>query len=144
MELLIPKKLLALLAAAALIAAPTPAASPAEPSEYALKAVFLYNFCRFMEWPEASFSSPDEPLTIGVVGGDPFGSLLNEAVQGETYHGRPIRIEHYRSARDIRRCQILFVATTEANRVREILGAVNSESTLTVGNPTRSWRWAGW
>src|SRR5436305_176714 len=62
------------------------------PSEYALKSVFLYNFCRFIEWPSSAFSAPDEPFTIGIVGDDPFGPLLNEAIAGENYHGRPIRI----------------------------------------------------
>ena len=126
-------KLLAFVAALTLLADPARAASPAEPSEYSLKAVFLYNFCRFMEWPGSAFSSPDEPLTIGVVGGDPFGSLLQEAIAGETYHGRPIRIEHYRNAREIRRCQILFVSGSDTGRMREVLAAVAGDNTLTVG-----------
>ena len=53
------------------------------PNEYALKSVFLYNFCHFIEWPQSAFTGPDDPLVIGVVGEDPFGGLLNEAIQGE-------------------------------------------------------------
>jgi uncharacterized protein DUF4154 len=67
------------------------------------------------------------------VGGDPFGSLLEEAIEGETYHGRPIRIEHYRSAHEIRRCQILFVSGSDPNRMREAIAAVGTQNTLTVG-----------
>jgi hypothetical protein len=69
---------------------------PEAKSEYALKAVFLYNFCRFIDWPKSAFASPDEPIVIGIIGEDPFGSLLRAAVHGETSRGRTIQIEHYR------------------------------------------------
>lgn len=103
------------------------------PNEYALKSVFLYNFCHFIEWPDSAFSSPNEPLIIGVVGEDPFGNLLKEAVEGETYHDRPIRIEHYRGPRDIRHCHLLFIARSEAGRMESILEAVSNKSVVTVG-----------
>jgi YfiR/HmsC-like len=105
----------------------------APPNEYALKSVFLYNFCHFIDWPDSAFSSPDEPLIIGIVGEDPFGALLKEAVEGETYHNRPIVIEHYRSPKDIKHCHLLFVGRTEASRVDAILAAVSSKSVVTVG-----------
>lgn len=131
MELLRLRKLTAAAACLfALLAGPLRAAPP---TEYALKSVFLYNFCRFIEWPSAAFASTDEPLTIGIVGEDPFGSLLNEAISGETYHGRPIRIEHYRNARDIRRCQLLFVSRSESAHAAEILNAVAGKNIVTVG-----------
>jgi hypothetical protein len=133
MDLLSPKKLIAGLALMALVATGNSSAAPAQPTEYALKSVFLYNFCRFMEWPNSAFSSPNDPLVIGVVGDDPFGSLLNEAVEGETYHGHPIRIEHYHSPRDIKHCQVLFVSHSETSRTKEILAAVAGKSIVTVG-----------
>src|SRR3954465_12303961 len=112
--------------AIALILAMAPAGSAAhvDASEYGLKSVFLYQFCRFMEWPASAFSSSGDPLVIGVIGDDPFGALLNEAVQGETYHGRPIRIEHYRNPREIRRCHILFVSRSEGDQFDQILSTV--------------------
>src|SRR5213592_2227374 len=97
MEFLNSRKLIAGAAALTLIVSSAGGAAPLEPSEYGLKSVFLYQFCRFMEWPHSAFTSANDPLIIGVVGEDPFGSLLQEAVAGETSHGRPIRIEHYRS-----------------------------------------------
>src|SRR5205085_5344696 len=115
MEFLNSRKLIACAAALTLIVSSAGGAAPLEPSEYGLKSMFLYQFCRFMEWPNSAFSSPNDPLIIGVVGDDPFGSLLNEAVEGETYHGRPIRIEHYRNAREIKRCHILFVSRSEGD-----------------------------
>ena len=102
-------------------------------NEYALKSVFLYNFCHFIEWPDSAFNSPNEPLIIGIVGEDPFGTLLKEAVEGETYHNRPIRIEHYRGPRDIKHCHLLFVGRSEAARLDTILAAVSDKSVVTVG-----------
>ncbi|HEX8280176.1 MAG TPA: YfiR family protein [Chthoniobacterales bacterium] len=106
---------------------------PAAPNEYALKSVFLYNFCRFIDWPAAAFSGPNEPIVIGVLGDDPFGPLLDEAVQGETFRGRAIRIEHYRAVREIGRCHLLFVSQSESGRLNEILSAVAGRSSVTVG-----------
>src|SRR3954453_16280369 len=73
------------------------------PNEYAVRSVFLYNFCHFIEWPQSAFTAPDDPLVIAIIGDDPFGGLLAEAVRGESYHSHPIRIEHYRSAKEIHR-----------------------------------------
>ena len=86
-----------------------------------------------MEWPQSAFSSPNDPLVIGVVGEDPFGPLLKEAVEGETYHGRPIRIEHYRTPRDIRRCHILFVSRSLVDDMNEILAQIAGKNVVTVG-----------
>src|SRR4051794_39959803 len=132
MELL-KVKAMAVAALLAAVACLPSAAAPALPNEYALKSVFLYNFCHFIEWPESAFNSPNEPLVIGIVGEDPFGSLLKEAVQGETYHGRPIQIEHYRSARDLKHCHLLFVGRAETPQIAAILEAVGANSVVTVG-----------
>jgi hypothetical protein len=102
-------------------------------NEYALKSVFLYNFCHFIDWPEAAFGSPQEPLIIGIVGPDPFGSLLKEAVEGEKYHNRPIQIEQYRGPGDIRHCHLLFVSQTESGRLDQILAKVSGQPVVTVG-----------
>lgn len=111
-----------------------PAAVPvAPPNEYALKSVFLYNFCHFIEWPESAFTSPNEPFIIGIVGDDPFGPSLKEAVEGESYHNHPIVIEHYRGPKDIRHCHLLFVPRSEGGNVDAILGTLNSKSVVTVG-----------
>ncbi|MCA1659830.1 MAG: YfiR family protein [Verrucomicrobiaceae bacterium] len=107
--------------------------SAALPNEYALKSVFLYNFCRFIDWPGAAFAGPDDPIVIGIFGEDPFGPLLNEAVQGETFHGRGIRIEYYRNPRDVTRCHLLFVSGSETPRVGDVLAAVAGRSIVTVG-----------
>jgi hypothetical protein len=133
MEFLKFRKFCACVAALALVTLPVEGAARLDPTEYGLKSVFLYQFCRFMEWPSSAFSSPNDPFVIGIVGDDPFGDLLPEAVEGEKYHGRPIRIEHYRSPRDIKKCHLLFVSRSEVDRMAEILAQVAGKNTVTVG-----------
>lgn len=131
MELLRRTKLIALTAALAWLMAPFQAAWASQ-SEYALKSVFLYNFCRFIDWPDSAFASPNEPFIIGIIGDDPFGSLLNEAIEGEKYHNRPIRIDHFRAPGDIKRCHLLFISHANAGRLDPVLAAVAGRSVLTV------------
>jgi len=131
MEFLKRIKISAVAAALAWLMGPLPLASASQ-SEYALKSVFLYNFCRFIDWPDSAFASPTEPLIIGIIGDDPFGSLLNEAVAGEKYHNRPIRIDHFRTPGDIKRVHLLFVSHANAGRVEPILAAVAGRSVVTV------------
>ena len=125
--------------ASILLAALAPSLASAQPqrpeakSEYALKSVFLYNFCRFIDWPKSAFASPKEPIVIGIIGEDPFGSLLKEAVDGETSHGRTIQIEHYRKPDAIGHCHLLFVSRSETGRMDQILAAVAGKSVVTVG-----------
>lgn len=129
MELLKRAKIIAV--AALLLMAPL-RLGKASQSEYAIKAVFVYNFCRFIDWPDSAFASPNEPLIIGIIGDDPFGALLNEAVEGEKYHNRPIRIDHFRTPADVKRCHLLFVSHVGAGRLDPILAAVGGKSVLTV------------
>lgn len=112
---------------------PFSAGGASVPNEYSLKAVFLYNFCRFIDWPNAAFNSTNDPIVIGILGTDPFGALIEEAVLGETSHGRPIRIERYRNVREIGRCHLLFIGASESERLDAILAAVTGSSIVTVG-----------
>ncbi len=120
---------------AALLLLPSPGARSEEQigNEYAIKAVFLYNFCRFIDWPERAFASADEPMIIGVIGEDPFGPKLEETVRGEAIRGRRIRVERYRRIGDIGHCHILFVCGSESGRVDDVLGAVAGKNVVTVG-----------
>lgn len=131
MELLRQLRSLALVLC--LVALTPLSAAPPSPNEYSLKAVFLYNFCRFVDWPPAAFNSPNEPLIIGIIGQDPFGALLAEAIAGENYHGRPIQIAHFRSPREIRQCHLLFVSDSAAGEYGAIIAAAAGRNILTVG-----------
>ncbi len=84
------------------------AAAPV-PGEYQLKAIFLFNFTQFVEWPDDAFAGPQAPFVIGVLGEDPFGATLEEAVRGESVGTRTLVVERYRHLADLRPCQILFI-----------------------------------
>jgi len=106
----------------------------AAPSEYQVKAVFLFNFSRFIEWPRESFSSTNAPFVVGIFGHDPFGSELDEVVKGETVDGHPLVVKRVQSAADAAACQILFIHQSEDKRLAEAVAAVGSQSTLTVSD----------
>jgi hypothetical protein len=109
-------------------------ATDATSPEYQVKAVFLFNFAQFVEWPAQSFEDAAAPFVIGVLGTDPFGSALEGAVRGESINGRSIVIERYRSVTEIRHCQILFISRSEAAHTGEIGAALAGHSILTVSD----------
>ncbi|MDB6020750.1 MAG: YfiR family protein [Pedosphaera sp.] len=102
--------------------------------EYQIKAVFLYNFSRFSDWPPEAFASPEAPLVIGVLGKDPFGPYLEQAVRGETVNNRPIIIEHYRRVEEVKTVHILFISDSETKRLPAILARLSGRSILTVSD----------
>ncbi len=102
-------------------------------SEYELKAVFLFNFTQFVEWPSSAFAGPDAPLCIGVLGEDPFGASLDEAVRGESSRGRPLTVRRARDVDGVSECQLVFVAASEQPRVEASLARLEAGPTLTVG-----------
>jgi hypothetical protein len=105
-----------------------------EVKEYQVKAVFLFNFAEFVEWPPQSFPSDQSPLVIGILGDDPFGSYLDEAVKGERINNRPIVIQRYARVEDATACEILFISKSEDDRLDKILSGLKGRSILTVGD----------
>lgn len=102
--------------------------------EYQVKAVFLYNFAQFVEWPPDSFPDAQTPLVIGVLGQDPFGAYLDEIVRGEKVNNRALVIERYRQVEDIKTCHVLFISRSELGRFEQILGSLKGRNILTVGD----------
>lgn len=101
--------------------------------EYLLRAAFLYNFAKYVEWPPSAFERPDYPITIGIVGRDPFGDDLDKALKSKTVKNRTFSILRFPRASDIKRCQVLYVARSEVSRLDEIFERVRPWSVLTVG-----------
>jgi hypothetical protein len=102
------------------------------PTEVQVQAVFLYNFSRFVEWPAQTFSAPGDPFVIGILGSDPFGARLDEAVRNEQINGHPLTVRRFRNVAEVDNCQILFVDRSEVARLGQILAALDHRSTLTV------------
>jgi len=102
------------------------------PSEYQVKAVFVYNFSHFVEWPSRSFPVANAPFAIGIVGADPFGTRLEEAIRGERINDHPLVLRRFQDASGIEDCQILFIDRSQAKRLDEILASLDHRSVLTV------------
>ena len=100
--------------------------------EYEVKAAFLFHFAEFVEWPDAVFPDADAPITIGVLGDDPFGAVLDQIVEGKTVHQRKVVIKRSKQVEDLKGCQILFVSKSEAARDEQILASLGDASILTV------------
>jgi hypothetical protein len=101
--------------------------------EYQIKAVFLFNFAQFVQWPETNFPDAGAPFRIGVLGDDPFNTFLDETVRGENIKGHPLTIQRYHNVDDARGCQILFVSRSESKQMEEILARLKGRNILTVG-----------
>ena len=119
------------LLAASVFAMPSVGA-PAQ--EYQLKAVFLFQFAQFVEWPSSSFASPEMPFEFCVLGEDPFGSFLEETVRDENVKGRALTIRRHRQPEELQGCNILFISRSQMDRLDTILAAVRGRSTLTVAD----------
>jgi uncharacterized protein DUF4154 len=103
-------------------------------SEYQVKAVFLFNFVQFVEWPPVAAPDSERPLLIGILGSDPFGPFLDETVRGERLGARPIQLRRYREIADIGECNVLFISRSENEHVPEILSVLKNRHVLTVSD----------
>jgi hypothetical protein len=104
------------------------------PNEYQVKAVFIFNFSHFVEWPPEAFDAPDEPFVIGVLGTDPFGARMDEAVKDEAIGTHPIVVRRFHHADDLGKCQILFIDRSEESQLGRVLALLAHHSTLTVSD----------
>ena len=101
-------------------------------SEYQVKAVFLYNFTQFIEWPQSAFNSADDPFIIGIIGDDPFSSYLDEAIAGEKVGTHPLVIKRFNEVREISECHMLYINSDDLDWVRRVLSYVSHKNILTV------------
>ncbi len=108
-------------------------AQPAISKEYQIKAVFLYNFAQFVEWPATAFTNATAPICIGIVGDDPFGATLEETVRNESINNRKLVVHHVQSESELQGCHLIFVSKSEKRRLEEIFPKLNSRPVLTVG-----------
>ena len=113
--------------------------------EYDLKAAFLCKFALFVEWPTNAFPDGKIPITIGVLGSDPFGKSLEEVVRGEIIQKRKLVVENYSSVEGIIKladeenkiCHILFISQSESGKLGRIFASLKGRHILTVGESDR-------
>ena len=104
------------------------------PSEYQVKAAFLYNFAKFIEWPPASFPNQSAAFQICVFGPDPFGGELQDITRNKMVNGHQFQVSQVEDLERARTCQILFVSSSEKTPVKQILDGLHGSSVLTVGD----------
>jgi hypothetical protein len=102
--------------------------------EQRVKAAFLFNFTRFVDWPPEAFATADTALDICVLADDPIASTVDETVRGKSANSRPLSVRRVQPGADLRGCKILYLNGLEPGRVRELVGALRGQSVLTVGD----------
>jgi YfiR/HmsC-like len=106
-------------------------------SEYLIKAGFIYNFAKLVEWPTSSFAQPDSPIVIGILGEDPFGTTLDRIVADKKINGRGFavkRLKWSKDFKDLKDCNILFVSASEKEHIDSVVDAMKWLPILTIGD----------
>jgi hypothetical protein len=116
-----------------LLGGPDGSAQTQPSREYQVKAVFLFNFAQFVEWPPTAFAGANSPIVIGVLGENPFGAYLDETVRAEKVENRPLEVQRYHQVDEIKTCHVLFINRSEAH-LEQILAALKDRSILIVGD----------
>ena len=101
--------------------------------EYQVKAAFLYNFAKFVEWPAGTFANANDPIGICIAGANPFGASLDNMVQGKKIGERTFAVRRIADTQQAKGCQILFIGDADTKRVRSLLEALKGTAILTVG-----------
>jgi hypothetical protein len=107
-------------------------AQNAKLTEEQIKAGFLFNFTKFVEWPANTFPDASAPIVLGVVGESPITHLLSEISVGKSVNGRAVDVRSFKTGQDLRACQILFIVASEARHVTQILEGLKGSNVLTV------------
>jgi len=103
-------------------------------SEYEVKAAFLYNFAKFVDWPPEAFPNGNSVLKICILGQNPFGPEFGAFIEGKVAQGRKLQFAQVRDVQQAKSCQILYVASSEKPQILQILKAVDGAMVLTVGD----------
>ncbi len=126
-------RLLRHLAPLALLLAVIPASLRAQSAEYQIKAAMIYNFAKFVEWPADALAPAPAPLTLCVLGRDPFGGAL-AAIEGRSAQGRELRVRRGLAADEFRGCHLLFIADSEERRLPALLRTLANQPVLAVSD----------
>lgn len=128
---------LALIAALALSSAAGRSAGAQGPSaalEYSVKAAYLLNFTRYVEWPDSMVDTAGrQPVVLCVYGSDPFGTILERTVDGRTSKGRPLTIRRLERSGQANGCHAVFISEEEWRRRPAVLESLARRGVLTVG-----------
>jgi hypothetical protein len=103
------------------------------PTEHQVKAAFIYNFAKFVDWPAATNAPPGSPIIIGLLGENVFHDDITTVINGKNVNNHPLQFHQYRSIEEVTNCQILFISPSEQKHFIQIIAELHHASILTVG-----------
>lgn len=103
-------------------------------TEYEVKAAYIFNFAKFVKWPDNSFSSKTSPFILGIYGANPFGSVLNKTINKRTVNGRKWLIKYINKPEEIKNCHLLFITQIDKSELFKILDQTKNKPILTIGD----------
>lgn len=103
------------------------------PSEYQIKAAFVYDFAKFVEWPPGAFAATNSPLVIGVLGKNVFGGDMERTIHSKSIGEHPLEFKEFHAVSEATNCQVLFISTSEKDGLAGIIKQLRGSSVLTVG-----------
>jgi hypothetical protein len=103
------------------------------PTEYQIKAAFLFNFARFVQWPPKALADATSPMVIGVLGENPFHDDLERTMRGKSVDEHPLVVKEFHTLAEATNCHILFISASEKTRLPQILKTIKGSGVLTVG-----------
>jgi hypothetical protein len=106
----------------------------ATPTEYEVKAAFIYNLAKYIHWPEASTPAIKKPFVIGVIGKDPFGQALDNAMRGQSLQSRAVFVRRFSKVEDLADCDVLFISSSEKNNLERIVEGLRKAPVLTISD----------
>jgi len=101
--------------------------------EYQVKAAFVFNFAKFIEWPAQSFKTSSDPIVLCAIGHTPFGKDLEKVIQGKSIEGRSFVFRQVSDAEGANACHILFVASSERKHFHSLWPRLKVTGILSVG-----------
>jgi hypothetical protein len=110
-------------------------------NEYQIKAAFILNFAKFVDWPNGAFQNGN--LVVGIVGTDPFGEEIDRLLKGNQANGRPLIVRRLKRTDNLRVCNILFISSSEQKHLGQIMQSLKGASVLTVGEMSQFAREGG-
>lgn len=102
--------------------------------EYQIKAAYLYNFAKFVEWPSAAFSEPSDPFRICILGDSPFDPDIERALSGRRIQNHAVRVIYPDNTAQCRKCHVLYVSPSESGHMKAIVADLHSSAVLTVAD----------
>jgi hypothetical protein len=126
--------LLAIVFVSCFVASPIARAQQAKPTEYDVKSAYLYNFSRFVQWPDGSAQGKNDLFPICVLGRDPFGPSLDATLAGRTVDGHKTVVRRIARPEDASGCRILFISSSEDEQLKTIMAALDHAGVLTVSD----------